>query len=213
MRPRPIRPTSAFLAALGLLASLGLALPPAALADSGPPTNIPAGHYVLDPRQSTVIARVKHFNVSLVALRFDVMAGSFDYNPDRPEATRVQASVDTGSLDVGADYSSKFADEFLHAPQFPKATFVSTDVRMTSPGQGTMTGNLTLMGVTKPVTFDVRLIGEGHELLPLPLGRRAAGFEATTSFKRSDFGSNFLINDNLVGDEVTLQIDAEFEHR
>jgi polyisoprenoid-binding protein YceI len=130
MRPRPIRPT------LALLAALALALPPAALADSGPPTNIPAGHYDLDPRQSSVIARVKHFNVSLVTLRFDVMAGSFDYNPDRPEATRVQASVDTGSLDVGADYSAKFADEFLHAPQFPKATFVSTDVRMTAPARG-----------------------------------------------------------------------------
>ena len=54
-----------------------------------------------------------------------------------------------------------------------------------------MTGDLTLMGVTKPVTFNVTLVGTGHELLPIPLGRRAAGFEATTTIKRSDFGSTY----------------------
>ncbi|HLY80639.1 MAG TPA: YceI family protein, partial [Caulobacteraceae bacterium] len=80
-------------------------------------------------------------------------------------------------------------------------------------GAGTMTGDLTLMGVTKPVTFAVTLVGAGHEVLPLPLGRRAAGFEATTTFKRSDFGSNYLLNGGLVGDEVTLQIEAEFEKK
>jgi polyisoprenoid-binding protein YceI len=69
------------------------------------------------------------------------------------------------------------------------------------------------MGVTKPVTFNVTLIGAGHEVLPIPLGRRAAGFEATTTFKRSDFGSTYLLNGDLVGDEVTLQIEAEFEKK
>jgi polyisoprenoid-binding protein YceI len=74
-----------------------------------------------------------------------------------------------------------------------------------------MTGNLTLMGVTRPVTFNVTLVGAGHEPLPLPLGQRAAGFEATATINRSDFGSTFL--NDLVGDEVTLQIDAEFDKR
>jgi polyisoprenoid-binding protein YceI len=57
----------------------------------------------------------------------------------------------------------------------------------------------------------VTLIGAGHEVLPIPLGRRAAGFEATTTIKRSDFGSTYL--NNLVGDEVSLQIEAEFEKK
>jgi polyisoprenoid-binding protein YceI len=197
-----------------LIAALALILPPAALAaDTGPPTNFPAGHYVLDPRHASLIARVKHMGVALYSVRFDTLVASFDYNPDRPEATRLEASVDPASLDVGADYSSKFAEEFLQAPKFPKATFVATGIHVTGPGQGTMSGDLTLMGVTKPVTFNVTLIGEGHEPLPLPLGRRAAGFEATTTIRRSDFGSTFLLNDNLVGDEVSLQIEAEFEHR
>jgi polyisoprenoid-binding protein YceI len=74
-----------------------------------------------------------------------------------------------------------------------------------------MTGDLTFMGVTKPVSFAVTLVGAGHEVLPLPFGQRAAGFEATTVIKRSDFGSTYL--NNLVGDEVSIQIEAEFDHK
>jgi polyisoprenoid-binding protein YceI len=152
-----------------------------------------------------------HMGVSLYTLRFDTLDASFDYSPEHPEATRLDASVDPASLDVNADYGKTFAEEFLSASKFPKATFVSTSATSAGNGQGTITGDLTLMGVTKPVTFNVTLIGAGHEVLPLPLGRRAAGFEATTTIKRSDFGSTYL--NNLVGDEVTLQIEAEFEKK
>ena len=121
-------------------------------------------------------------------------------------------NVDPASLDVNADYGKQFAEEFLSASKFPKATFVSTQIQPgVQPGQGTMTGNLTLMGVTKPVTFNVTLTGVGHEPMPLPFGQKAAGFEATTTIKRSDFGSSFL--NNLVGDDVSLQIEAEFDHK
>jgi polyisoprenoid-binding protein YceI len=193
--------------------ALTLAAPFATAQDRtpAPPTNIPAGHYVLDPRHASVIVRVKHMGVSLYTVRFDTVSASFDYNPNRPEATRLQATVDPTSLDVNADYSKEFAEEFLKVSKFTTAIFVSTGAQTTTPGQGTLTGDLTLMGVTKPVTFNVTLIGEGHEPLPLPLGRRAAGFEATTTFKRSDFGSNFLTN--LVSDEVTVTIEAEFEKK
>jgi polyisoprenoid-binding protein YceI len=158
-----------------------------------------------------VIARVGHMGVSLYTVRFDTMEGSIEYDPGHPERTRVEASVDPASLDVNADYGKQFAEEFLSVSKFPKATFVSTGIQPGVGNQGTMTGELTLMGVTKPVTFNVTLIGTGHEPLPLPLGRRAAGFEATATIKRSDFGSTFL--NNMVGDDVTLQIEAEFEHR
>jgi polyisoprenoid-binding protein YceI len=160
-----------------------------------------------------VIARVKHMGVSLYTVRFDTMDATFDYDPARPEDTKLTAHVDPASLDVGADYSKEFAKEFISAGSFPTATFSATRMQTTGEGTGTMTGDLTLMGVTKPVTFNVTLIGAGHEVLPIPLGRRAAGFEATTTFKRSDFGSNYLLNGDLVGDDVTLQIEAEFEKK
>lgn len=193
-------------------AALAFVLPLAASAASQNAADIPRGHFVLDPRHSSLIARVQHMGVSLYTVRFDTLAAEFDYDPAHPDAAHVEASVDPASLDVNADYGKTFAEEFLQASKFPKASFVSTSIQPGPSGsQGTMTGDLTLMGVTRPVTFNVTLIGTGHEPLPLPLGRRAAGFEATGVIKRSDFGSTFL--NDLVGDEVTLQIEAEFEHR
>jgi polyisoprenoid-binding protein YceI len=194
------------------IAAIALVVPLAATAASQNPSDIPHGHWVLDPKHSSVIARVKHLGVSLYTVRFDVVDASFDYDPAHPEATKVAASVDPASLDVNADYGKTFSEEFLSASKFPKATFVSTQIQPGSqPGQGTMTGDLTLMGVTKPVTFQVTLIGEGHEPLPIPLGQTSAGFEATTTIKRSDFGSTFL--NNIVGDDVTIQVEAEFDHK
>ncbi len=193
------------------IAALALVIPLAASAASQSPSDISGGHWVIDKRHSSLIARVKHMGVSLYTVRFDNLDGSFDYDPAHPEAAHVQASVDTTSLDVNADYGKTFAEEFLSATKFPTATFVSTSIEPGQNGQGTMTGDLTLMGVTKPVIFTVTLVGAGHEPLPLPFGQKAAGFEATTTIKRSDFGSTFL--DDLVGDDVTLQIEAEFDHK
>lgn len=193
------------------LAALALALPVAAAAAPGNVADLQGGHYVLDPRHASLIARVSHMGVSLYTVRFDRLDASFDYDAAHPERTRVTASVDPASLDVNADYSKTFAEEFLKASQFPKATFVSTSVQPGAGGAGTMAGDLTLMGVTRPVSFNVTFIGSAHEPLPVPLGRRAAGFEATTTIKRSEFGSTFL--GNMVGDDVTLQIEAEFEKK
>jgi len=193
-------------------AALALALPLMAAAPSSVSvSDLQGGHYALDPHHASLIARVSHMGVSLYTVRFDTLDASIDYDPAHPERTRVTASVDPTSLDVNADYGKQFAEEFLTVSKFPKATFVATSMQKTADGQGTMTGDLTLMGVTKPVTFNVTLVGAGHEVLPIPFGREAAGFEATATIKRSDFGSTYL--NNLVGDEVSLQIEAEFEKK
>lgn len=195
-----------------VLAALTLVIP--VVAPAAASTNIsdvPAGRYVIDKRHSSLIARVMHMGVSLYTVRFDTLDATFEYNPAHPETTHLSASVDPASLDVNADYGKQFAEDFLSASKFPTATFVATSAQPTGPSQGTLTGDLTLMGVTKPVTFNVTLIGSGHEVLPLPAGQHAVGFEATTTLKRSDFGSTYL--DNLVGDDVTLTIEAEFDRK
>lgn len=196
---------------IAVLAAFALAIPLSAAAATANVSDLQGGHYVLDKRHASVVARVSHMGVSLYTLRFDTFDASLDYDPAHPERTHLEASVDPASLDVNADYGKTFAEEFLSASKFPKATFVSTSIQPGVGNQGVMTGDLTLMGVTKPVTFQVTLVGTGHEPLPLPLGQRAAGFEATTTIKRSDFGSTFL--NDLVGDDVTLQIEAEFDRR
>ena len=193
------------------IAAFALALPLTAVAASSNVSDLEKGRYAVDKKHASLVARVSHMGVSLYTLRFDTLDATFDYDPSHPENTKVQASVDPASLDVGADYSKEFAEEFLSVSKFPTATFASTSIQPGAGNQGTMTGNLTLMGVTKPVTFNVTLVGTGHEVTPIPFGRRAAGFEATTTIKRSDFGSTYL--SNLVGDEVTLTIEAEFEKK
>ncbi len=192
---------------LALLIAL-IALPTAASAASAKVADLPAGAFSLDKRHSSVIAKVMHLGVSLYVLRFDGVDASFTYDPAHPEAAAVKASVDTTSLDVGASYSRKFADEFLDATKYPQATFVSTAITPGPDGRtGTMTGDLTLRGVTRPVTFKVIFIGVGHGLL----GGTATGFSAETTIKRSEFGSTNL--QSYVGDDVTLQIEAAFNRQ
>src|SRR5271156_6694379 len=147
-------------AAIALAIAIPLVASP--LAASGAPpsgSDFPGGAYVLDPRHASVIARVKHMGVSIYTVRFDTMDATFDYDPSRPEDTKLTAHVDPASLDVGADYAKEFQKEFLQAASFPKATFTATRLQTAGDGTGTMTGDLTLMGVTKPVTFNVTLIG------------------------------------------------------
>ena len=191
-----------------MLALVLLALPAAALAASTNPADIPPGHYRLDPAHTTIIARVRHLGVSNYVVRFDRVEGDFTFDPAHPEATKLQASVDTTSLDVGADYSRKFADEFLNAKAFTQATFVASARTPAADGKtAALTGDLTLMGVTKPVTFDVTFVGVAHGV---PFGT-LAGFSAKTTIRRSDFGSKYVLA--FVGDAVDLDIEAEFDRK
>jgi polyisoprenoid-binding protein YceI len=185
-----------------------LATPLAAAAASSNPADLPAGHYRLDPAHSSVTARVRHLGVSNYVVRFDQMQGDFMFDPAHPDAFKLQASVDVTSLDVGADYSRKFADEFLDAKTYSQATFTATSLTPAADGKSaTLAGDLMLMGVTKPVTFNVVFIGVGHGL---PFGT-LAGFSATTTIRRSDFGSRYVLA--FVGDEVSLDIEAEFDRK
>ncbi|MFO1013092.1 MAG: YceI family protein [Caulobacteraceae bacterium] len=181
---------------------------PAASAVSRDPAQMPAGTWQLDRSHSTVTARVMHMERSWYVVRFDVVDATLTYDARNPEASRLSASVDATSFDVNADYGRRFADQFLDATKSPRMTFVSTQLTRTGPSTGTMTGNLTLHGVTKPVTFNVVFNGAGAGMLPLT---NTAGFSATATIKRSDFGSTFL--QNLVGDDVIITVETEFTKR
>ncbi len=190
-----------------LAAMLGFALAAtAASAASTNPADLPGGRYVLDKKHASVTAKVMHLGVSLYTVRFDQIEGSFTFDPARPSDARVSASVEATSLDVGADYGRKFADEFLDATHFPKITFVSRQIAPNPDGRtAMMSGDLTMRGVTRPVSFQVTFDGVGRGLF----GGTITGFSAVGHIKRSEFGSGFL--QNLVGDDVTLIIEAEFD--
>ncbi len=182
--------------------------PVAAIAASQSPADLPAGVYSLDKKHASITAKVLHMGVSLYTSRFDTLDASFTYDPAHPADARVKASVEATSMDVNAPYGRKFADEFLDATNHPAITFVSTAITPSPDGRtGAMTGDLTLRGVTHPETFNVTFVGVGHGLF----GGTITGFSAVTTIKRSDFGSTFLLN--LVGDDVSIDIEAEFDRR
>jgi polyisoprenoid-binding protein YceI len=191
-----------------LCAAAVMILPTAAFASTQTAAELPAGAYALDKKHASVSARVLHMGVSYYTVRVDTFDASFTYDPANPSAAKVKASVDATSLDVGAPYGRRFADEFLDATRNPVVSFVSTQIVPAADGRsGTMTGDLTLHGVTKPVTFNVTFVGVGHGLF----GGTITGFSAAARIKRSDFGSTFLLN--LVGDDTEIDIDAEFDRK
>lgn len=187
--------------------ALLLATPAAAQTFKPPSTNpadAPAGTYKLDPKHASVIMNVRHFWLSNYALRFDKFDASYDYDPAHPLASKITATIDATSLDVGdAAISQQFAKEFLAADVHPQITFVSTSIRETSPNHGQVTGDLTFHGVTKPVTLDVTFDGVADFM-----GQKRTGFSATGVIVRSQFDP--AAKEGPVGDEVGLRIEAEF---
>ncbi len=109
-----------------------------------------------------------------------------------------------------AGWDGRIGGDILQGGTFPQITFTSTAVDVTGPYAGRVTGDLTLIGVTKPVTLDVTYNGSMASAA-LYGGRAAVGFSASGRFKRSDFGSTRYAE--FVGDDVTVRIEAEFTRR
>ena len=169
------------------------------------PAKMPAGKYLVDKTHASITARVLHQGFSFYTFRFDKFDASYTYDPKAPEAAKVEVSIDTNSMNTGyAKADKEFPAEFLMADKFPKATFVSTGIKNLGNGKGTMTGNLTLAGVTKPVTLDVTFMGFSKDMF----GLNRSGFSAKTLITRSQFGSTKYVP--VIGDNVELNIEVEF---
>lgn len=191
--------------------ALGLALLCAPVASAAPSTDaakMPAGTYVLDPQHASLIARVSHGGFSAYTIRFRITEARYSWDPAAPQAAQVEATVDPASFDSGLGKAdAAMADSFLKVKRFPTARFVSTSIQPGEGGKGTMTGDVTLHGVTRPATFDVTWNGYDSGIF----GRRS-GFSARGVIKRSDFGIDYLLRPPLgfVGDEVELILELEF---
>ncbi|HYD96980.1 MAG TPA: YceI family protein [Noviherbaspirillum sp.] len=182
-----------------LLVAAGLALSASAFA------NAPAGNYKIDPSHSVAYFEVGHAGgVSRFMGRFNDIGG--DLVVDTPEKSKVKVDIKTDSIDTkheGLDKHLKSPD-FFNAVQFPVMNFTSTGVTLNAAGEGTLTGNLSLHGVTKPVTFKLKFIGTG----PGMKGETRAGYVATSTIKRSDFGMSYGVP-KAATDEVDLRINIE----
>lgn len=169
------------------------------------PANMPAGQYVLEKTHASINAKVMHQGYAFYHFRFDKFDASYDFDPKNPTASKVVVTVDTKSMNTGyAKADEKFPVEFLAADKHPTATFKSTAINVIEGNKGTMTGDLTLGGVTKPVTLDVTFNGAGKDMM----GAMRSGFSASTTIKRSEFGLTKYVP--VIGDDVTLAIEVEF---
>ncbi len=200
-----------------LLLLLLAAVPSAGLAQSTPPGLPPgvymgepdykqatAGTYTLDPDHAAVIARVSHLGYSYSIFRFDRLSATLAWDPANIAAGSLSAKVETASITSSVKgFGEQLAgDEFLKSKAFPEATFTSTAFRQTSPRSGKVDGQLSLMGKTRPVTFDVELVGAGKGFA----GQPRIGMTARTRINPVDFGLP-----PLLGDAIEIVVDAEFQ--
>jgi polyisoprenoid-binding protein YceI len=195
--------------AAALILALGLAGPALANPSTTDPAKVPAGTYVLDKRHASLTARIVHMGFSHYTLRFNGLDGGFTYDPANWQATKVTFTVDPRSVDTNDAAFNKQIAGYFDAEKYPAITFVSTAAQG-QDGKGTVTGDLTFHGVTKPVTLDVTFDGAGHGVTPL--GTRL-GFSGSAQIKRSDFGVSNLILNQFTSDEVDLAFEIEFEKK
>ena len=184
--------------------ALGTVLAAAALvfsAESGE-----AADYRIDAGHSFVQFKISHIGVSWMIGTFDTLSGSFTYDPDAgPEGQSISVEIETASVDTGHAERDKHlrSADFLHVDEFPTATFVST--RYEGDGEsGTMTGDLTLHGVTKEIAIAVKKVGAGKD----PWGGYRAGFEGTVTLTRKDFGMGYNLGPAAESMELFLFIEG-----
>jgi polyisoprenoid-binding protein YceI len=174
--------------------------------------NVPAATYTIDPKHTQIVFGLKHMGLSTFFGRFGYATGNLTFDPVAPEKSALSAQIDTNNLTTHWDELDKeLKASVFHTDKFPNATFVATQSVKTGPNTGTVTGNLTLAGVTKPVTLNVTFNGGRNS--PIPLQPYRIGFDATGTIKRSDFGLNHAIWSGMVSDEVTLWIECELEKK
>jgi polyisoprenoid-binding protein YceI len=187
-----------------------MASTPAVAVDPAKVANLaaqPAGTYEVEPTHTSLHWRLSHGGLSTYTARFDKIGGTIEFNPQNPTASSANITIDANSVNTGLpNFDKEIAKEVFKAEANPTITFKSTSLTATSPITGTMTGDLTVAGVTKPVTLNVQY--NTGRISPF---RRVqnVGFSATGKLKRSDWGmTNWAAFG--IGDEVELIIEAEF---
>ena len=201
---------SALFASLSLLSLLSIARADDVSTD---PKRAPAGAYQIEPRHTQVLFAIVHFGITDYYGRFEKVSGTLNFNPGTPEKSSVAIAIDTSSTNVmsGQLINEIVGPNVFDSAHFPEATFKSTAIERTGPTSGKITGDLTIHGVTKSVTFDV--IFKGGLVAPVGASAYDIGFHATATIKRSDFGLDRMIWASFVSDDVKLIIEAMFQQQ
>lgn len=193
------------LAASGLLAACASLIAPNVSTERAA---LRSGDYALDRDHASLIFKINHLGFSDYVGRFERFDAALDFDRSEPGAARVEAVIDMTSLDVANDDFAKtlMGPNWFDAARHPQATFRSTAIDITGPDSAVLTGDLTLRGVTRPVSLDITFNGGAQDILR---GGYVVGFSARGAVNRDDFGIDRF--DGIIADEVRIEIEAEFE--
>ncbi len=184
---------------------------------------VAAANYSLEKSHAFMTVKVGHNGgITQYRISFTDFDGNLSFDPANPEGSSISFSINPAVVETNypGDYSAGHPDspwtswnedvsrdaKWLNADAHPEITFVSTGATRTGDLTGTVTGDLTLLGVTKPISLDVTYNGVANP--PWFEGRDVIGFDASTKLNRSEFGMAAYIPN--IGDEVTVEFSGEF---
>jgi polyisoprenoid-binding protein YceI len=166
---------------------------------------IAADQYKVDAIHSSIVFRIKHMGVSYCYGRFNKVSGVFNLDAQDPAASEIDVTVESGSIDTASEQRDQHlrSPDFFDAAKYPTIRFRATKTGRQGSGPFTVTGNLTLHGVTRPVTVEIEAVGSGKGML----GEVRSGMETLFTIRRSDFGMDKMVGP--VGDDVRMMVSLE----
>ena len=162
--------------------------------------------YDFDQAHTQILFFVDHLGFATSQGEFHQVDGTFSIDRAHPPKSSIDVSIPTSSVDMDTEKWNAHLQgkDFFDVENHPVMTFKSTGIEMTSGQTSIVTGDLTLLGVTKPVAMEVKHNKSGKHTFS---GKYVAGFSATTSVKRSDFGMKFGLP--LIGDDIEIRLEIE----
>lgn len=156
--------------------------------------------YKLDPTLTSIVFRAKYQGVAIAYGRFNGPTGSFVFDESAPAKSAIEVRLNAKDVDTAVEKRDKHlkSPDFFDAAEHPLVTFKSTSVKKINNDTYQVTGNLTLLGKSRPITVIANQTGSGKD----PWGNFLRGFETLFKIKRSEFGMNFMLNG--VDDEVVI---------
>ena len=172
-------------------------------------TELRSGQYTVDPDHASVLWKINHLGFSTFVGRFNDIEASLDFDPENFENSSIEVIINTAGLDIN---NPEFAEElrgsnWFDVENFPQAVYRTTSFVESNGNAFVFDGELTLLGVTAPVTLNVVFNGGGRNFLTR---KYTLGFSGSAQFQRSDFGLSRFTSFG-VGDDIELEIHIEFQ--
>jgi polyisoprenoid-binding protein YceI len=168
-----------------------------------------ADDYTIDTKgaHASINFAIKHLGYSVLTGRFDTFSGDFSYDPAKPEASKINVTIDTNTVNSNHAERDKHlrSKDFLNVEKFPKASFVSKKVVVGADKTSfDLVGDFTLNGVTKSITIATKKVGEGKD----PWGGYRAGFEGSTELTLKDFNIVFPLGPASETVKISLNVEG-----